>query len=329
MDNGTNLRTYSLPALLALSIGLPFLLSDYWLYLFVLIIIYMIIAVAFNICLGYLRLLTLSHTAMFGVAAYTTALLTVKVGLSEWIGLIAAIGAVGLLSLLIGFVALRLSGAYFILITVAFLGICSGLARGLSQITGGTSGLGGIPFPRIMGLEFSSAFRYYYLTLVIFLICFYIVYSLLNSRVGRAMVAVRDNPDLANSQGINPFRYRMIGFVTTGLVAGAAGWLYAHFVGLVDPGVFGFTLLFDTCFAVIIGGVGTLAGPIIGSLFVGIVPQLLSKLPVENIVSIRYIIFSALLLVVILRAPTGIWGWLKSRYYRYKTAGASNISASD
>jgi len=326
MDTELNLQTYfrlGMLVLLALAIGLPFLLNEYWLYLSVIIIIYIITAMALNVCLGYLGLLNLGYTAMFGVAGYITALLTIKAGLSEWIGLIAALGGVVLLSLAIGSVALRLKGVYFILVMVAFLGICGGTALSASDITGGSSGLGRLPIPSIMGLEFSTTFKYYYLALAVLLICLYVVYRLVNSRVGRAMAAVRDNEDLANSQGINPFKYKMIGFVTTGLLAGTGGWLYAHFLRFIDPGIFGFGLLFDTVFAVLIGGAGTLGGPIVGSLFVVLVPQLLGKIPVENIESIRYVIFSVLLLVTILRMPQGIWGWFKARYnYRYKMSRA-------
>ena len=324
MDIELNLRTYSLigmGVLLGLAIGLPFLLNEYWLYLSVVIIIYIILAMSLNLCLGYLGLLNLGYTAMFGVAGYTTALLTIRAGLSEWIGLIAALGVVVLISLAIGSIALRLKGVYFILVMVAFLGICGGTAVSASGITGGSSGLGRLPIPSIMGLEFSTTFKYYYLALVIMLICLYVVYRLVNSRVGRAMIAVRDNEDLANSQGINPLRYKMIGFVTTGLLAATAGWLYAHFVRFIDPSVLGFSMLFDTAFAVLVGGAGTLGGPIVGSLFVVIVPQLLGKIPVENIEAIRYIIFTVLLVVTIVRMPQGIWGWVKARYnYRYKMA---------
>jgi len=321
MELELNLRTYSLLgmlALLGLAVGLPFLLNEYWLYLLVIIIIYIITAMGLNVCLGYLGLLNLGYTAMFGVAGYITALLTIKAGLSEWVGLIAALGGVGLVSLAIGSVALRLKGVYFILVMV---GICGGTALSASVITGGSSGLGRLPIPSIMGLEFSTTFKYYYLALVILLICLYVVYRLVNSRVGRAMIAVRDNEDLANSQGINPFRYKMIGFVTTGLLVATGGWLYAHFLRFIDPGVFGFSLLFDTAFAVLVGGAGTLGGPIVGSLFVVLVPKLLGKIPVENIEGIRYVIFTVLLVVTIVRMPQGIWGWLKARYnYRYKMA---------
>jgi branched-chain amino acid transport system permease protein len=287
----------------------------------VLIIIYIITAMALNVCLGYLGLLNLGYTAMFGVAGYITALLTIKAGMSEWIGLIAALGGVGLVSLAIGSVALRLKGVYFILVMVAFLGICAGTVLSASDITGGSSGLGRLPIPSIMGLEFSTTFKYYYLALVVLLICLYVVYRLVNSRVGRAMIAVRDNEDLANSQGINPFRYKMIAFITTGLLAATAGWLYAHFLRFIDPGILGFSILFDTTFAVLVGGAGTLGGPIVGSLFVVIVPQLLGKIPVDNIEAIRYVIFTVLLVVAIVRMPQGIWGWVKARYnYRYKMA---------
>lgn len=318
------LRRYVLIGMLVLfglALGLPQLLNPYWLYLFVMIIIYIILAMSLNICLGYLGLLNLGYTGMFGLAGYTTALLTVRAGMSEWVGLIAAFGIVVLISLAIGSVALRLKGVYFILVTVAFLGICGGTAVSAFQVTGGSSGLGRLPIPSLAGFEFSNSCRYYYLALTALLVCLYVVYRLINSRIGRAMIAVRDNQDLANSQGIDPFKYKMIGFVTTGLLASTGGWLYAHFVRIIDPGVFGFGMLFDTAFAVLIGGAGTIGGPILGSLFVVIVPQLLGKIPVENIEGIRYVIFCVLLVVTMVRMPQGIWGWLKTKYnYRYKMA---------
>ena len=139
-----------------------------------------------------------------------------------------------------------------------------------------------------------------------------VVQWLIFSRIGRGFMAVRDNEELANSLGINPFRYRMIGFVTSAAIAGVAGWLYAHYVHILDPTVFGFNYVFDILFMVILGGTGTLPGPVIGAFIVVFVPEVL-RMAAEW----RSFFFALFMLVMIIFMPLGLWGFVKMQQGRY------------
>jgi len=226
------------------------------------------------------------------------------------------VGVVCVGAFIVGFPALRLTGPYFVLMTIAILGIVGNLSNTLYKLTGGSSGLRDIPAPVIgvgkTGWDFDTTNYFYYLALGFLIITYIFVQWLISSRIGRGFMAVRDNEALANSLGINPFRYRMIGFVISGGIAAVAGWLYAHYVHILDPTVFGFNYVFDVMFMVILGGTGTLPGPVIGAFIVVFVPEAL-RMAAEW----RSFYFALFMLGMIIFMPLGLWGTVKMQQYRY------------
>ena len=291
-------------ALFTISLVVPYAgLNPYFLNVLVLMWIYLIVAMSLNLCVGYLGLFSFAFTGFMGLGGYATGLVTTRLGWPAELGLLVAIGMTAGVALLAGFAALRLTGVYFVMLTIALHGILVGIANSFYQLTGGTGGLAGIPPLVIAGLRFDSSLSFYYVAFGTFVILFVAMHLVVHSRVGRAFVAIRDNQDLADSLGISPFRYKLIGFVGSAVLGGIAGWLYAHYVTVLDPQVFGFELIFDVLFMVMLGGQGTMFGPVTGALVVTFVPEALRFAETA-----RQAVFSIFLLIVVVFVPEGIWG---------------------
>jgi len=310
-------QTIPILILLGVAFALPHIWnSPYYMHLMVLLWIYAIFAVSYNLYLGFLGGFSMGQPAFFGLGGYTTGLITAKLGWPTGIGFLVAVGVVGLGAFIMGFPALRLKGPYFVLMTIAVLGIVGNLSNTLYKVTGGSSGLRDIPAPVIgighTGWNFNTTNYYYYLALGFLIITYIVVQWLIFSRVGRGFVAIRDNEELANSLGINPFKYKMIGFVISAVLSGVAGWLYAHYVHILDPTVFGFNYVFDVIFMVILGGTGTLPGPVIGAFIVVFVPEVL-RMAAEW----RSFFFALFMLGMIIFMPLGLWGFVKVQQGRY------------
>jgi len=318
----------TLPTLVLLSIAfaLPHIWdSPYYIHLMVLVWIYAIFGISYNLYLGFLGGFSMGQPAFFGLGGYATGLVTAKLDWPTGVGLLVAIGVAGVAAFLIGFPALRLKGAYFVLMTIALLGIIGNLSNTLYKITGGSSGLRDIPAPIIgignTGWAFDKTNYFYYLALGFLIVTYLLVQWLISSRIGRGFVAVRDNEDLANSLGINPFRYKMIGFVTAACISAVAGWLYAHYVHILDPTIFQFNLVFDVIFMVVLGGTGTLPGPVIGAFIVWFVPELLRMAQEWRMFS-----FALFMLAMIIFMPMGLWGFVKLQQYHYQEWKAMRLA---
>ncbi len=262
----------------------------------------------------------MGQPAFYGLGGYATGLVTTKLDWPTGVGLLVAVGVTGIAAFIIGFPALRLKGPYFVLMTIALLGIVGNLSNTLYKLTGGSSGLRDIPSPIIgvgdSGWHFKGTNYYYYLALGVLILVYIAVQWLVQSRVGRGFVAVRDNEELANSLGINPFKHKMTGFVTSAVLSGTAGWLYAHYVHILDPTVFGFNLTFDVIFMVILGGTGTLPGPVIGAFIVTFIPEAL-RMAAEW----RSFYIALFMLLFIIFMPLGLWGFVtvqRGKYMEWK-----------
>ena len=201
---------------------------------------------------------------------------------------------------------LRVRGHRFVIITVAFAEIMRLVATNWVDLTRGFMGLPGIQLPALyvpgIGVvDISSKERFYYVVLAAALLSFYICYRLVRSSVGRAFVLVRENEVLAESLGISAFRYCMIAFVVGAALAGAAGALYGHYVGFVGPDLFNFSYITIMLIMVILGGKGTLIGPVLGAVIFTFLPELLREAS-----HYRMVIFATILIVATLFMPRGI-----------------------
>jgi branched-chain amino acid transport system permease protein len=252
--------------------------NPYHLHVLIMAGIFTILALSLNLLLGYTGQLSLGHAAFFGIGAYTSALLSLPpLEWSFWLALPAAALAAGLAGWAIGRLALKLRGAYFVLVTISFAGVISLVSINWMQLTNGPLGLPGVPPPTLGPWTLRTKTTYWYLVLAAVAVAYLICRRLIYSRIGRAFVALRENEPLAESVGIDGTRYLVLAAVVSAAMAGVGGSLYAHYTRFVSPEVFLFSYTVTMVIMVIAGGQGTLAGPMVGALLFTALPEALRE----------------------------------------------------
>ena len=253
--------------LVLLVLGLPHVLPTYLHSMLTKVLIFAIFAMSLDIILGYTGLLSLGHAAFFGVAGYTAGILMVGYGIeSFWLVMPLGILMAGIFAAIIGYIALRVSGVYFLLVTLAFGQLLSVGAVKWRTMTGGTDGLVGITYP-LLGLPGFTwkASNFYYLVFISFVICFFLLYRITNSSFGRTLIGIRENEPRMQCLGYNTWAHKYVAFIIAGLFAGVAGVLFGPFYGIMVPEHLGLPNSAMAMLMVIIGGAGTLFGPVIGA----------------------------------------------------------------
>jgi len=247
---------------------LPLFLSPYvQCVLLTKILIFAIFAMSLDLILGYTGLSSLGHAAFFGVGGYTTGILIIHFGVDTfWLTAPLSILMATLFAAVFGFIALRVSGLYFLMVTFALGQLLFAVAWQWFRMTGGAFGLKGIPPPNlgIPWLTFNDTSLYYFV-LLIFIICYFLLYRIVNSPFGYALRGIREDEPRMRALGYNTWLYKYISFIIAGLFAGIGGVLFAHWNMLVSPTHLGVVTSSLGLFYVIIGGAGTLFGPVIGS----------------------------------------------------------------
>ena len=314
MNNNT-LKTYFVPAvavLAALMIPL-FIESRYIYHLLIMACIWGIAATAMNLIMGFTGQVNLAHGAFFGIGAYTSGLLMLKLGFAFWVALPLACVTASIFGLLVGMPALRTKGAYFAIGTLCFGVIVTVIIDRWEALTEGQRGLLGIPTPEAIPLPFglTITFEYnmvatYYLFLAFLVLTVLVIYRIARSLSGRTFKAVKENEDLAATIGISPFRTKLIAFVASTFFAGLAGALYASYLGFLSPEISDFHVTFEILIYTMIGGIGTMAGPIIGAIILPVISETLHALA-----AYRMVAYGLMLVVVMIFVPSGIVGGLK------------------
>jgi len=246
---------------------LPLVVPIYFESILTRILIFAIFALSLNLIWGYTGLISLGHAASFGVASYTIGILTVHYGIeSFWLLAPAGILMATLVATVFGFIALRVSGVYFLLVTLALGQLVYAIATKWTSMTGGSNGLPGIPLP-ILGLPWFTwnATYFYYFVLVVFVICFFLLYRIVNSPFGHALEGIRDSEPRMRSLGYQAWLHKYIAFIVAGLFAGVAGILFAPFLGLIAPVYCSVTTSTLVMVMVLIGGKRVFFGPVIGT----------------------------------------------------------------
>lgn len=306
------LTTGNVLALVGLVVALvfPFVFrtNSYFLDVAIKIFIFGIAASGLNVLLGFTGLLNLSHAGFFGIGAYTAGILTLKLGWSFWLALPAAIALASLLGFLLGLVAFRTRGDAFAIFTLAVGVIITSIVQRWDTLTGGRDGLNGVPPVTAIGpISFERNFNFYFLALAALLITLYVVRAVVRAPVGQAFVAVRSNEDLARASGIDVFAHKQRSLMLSTGIAGLAGALFAGYQGFLGYASTAVDQTFEMLLYIIVGGAGTLAGPILGSLLFNIVSQFL-----QGLGEAKFIIFGPLLVVLVLFAPHGLMGlWMR------------------
>ncbi len=297
-------------AVAAAALVLPLLLpGPYHRHVLVLAGLFTLMALGFDLVLGYLGELSLGHAAFFGIGAYTTALLTRNFGTPFPLDLLLAGLFTGIFGLLIGAPSLRLRGPYFAIVTFGFAEILHLVALNWTALTRGPMGLPDIPHAQLGPFRITSELGYYYLVLALIGVAILVTRRLLESTVGHAFLAIRENEELASAAGIPTFRFKLLAFVIGMIFTGAAGSVYARYVHFVDPTAFSFYYTVTVVSMVIVGGQGSIAGTTLGALAFTLVPEYLRVAE-----RARLVIFGALLMLAIVFMPDGLRGiWRRAR----------------
>jgi branched-chain amino acid transport system permease protein len=288
---------------------LPLGVSSYQLGLVTKVLIFAIFAMSLDLVLGYAGLPSLGHAAYFGVGAYTVGLLALRVTPNFWLGFGAGLAAAAATAALFGLLALRTRGSYFLMITLALAQVVWGIAFGWRGFTGGDDGLPGVPRPAVgLPWSFADGGRFYYLVLVVFALSAAALALVVRSPFGRALVGIRESEGRMAMLGYHTWLYKYVAFVLAGLFAGVAGNLFVYYNGFVSPAYLSIVLSATALIMVILGGAGTLLGPVVGSAAIVFL---------ENVISAhtqRWLLVLGLIYVAVtLFAPAGLVGLLRAR----------------
>jgi len=292
-----------LPVLAALLLFPLLVRSEYILNIAVYAGIYIILTSSLNITNGYTGLFSFGHAAFYGIGAYTAAILATRLGLSFWLTLPLAGIVAGVFGAAIALPTLRLTGIFLALVTIGFQEITYLVTLNWIGLTRGPMGIPGIPPPAIGGVALSGNLGYYYLILALDVIVLLLLSRIVTSRVGRAFVAIREDELAAQSAGIPTFRMKILSFVIATFFAGIAGAFFAHHARFVSADSFRLDETFVILTMLIVGGMGSLVGPVLGAVLLVVLPEA-SRFLAEY----RGVVYGLILIGVILFRPEGIAG---------------------
>lgn len=300
--------------LLLLAVLFPFVAgNDYHLTVMSTAYIFALATVGLNLITGYTGQFNLAHAGFMAVGAYTVGILTVDHSVPFWIAFALSGVVAAVLGFFIGIVSLRLKGHYFSIFTLCVGYIMYLVIEKWESLTHGTVGIIGIPAPSPIGpLEFESPRSLYYLVLFFLVIGMWAMHRIVHSLLGRTFEAIRNSEELAESLGINLMRNKVLAFMLSVFYAGMAGGLYAGFVRFLGPGAAAVEHTFDMTMYMLVGGIGTLLGPLLGSLIMPWLTQYLQFLQ-----EYRFVVFGPILILLVIFVPHGIVGtWLQWRARR-------------
>lgn len=288
---------------------------DYLLHILILIGIYVILAESLNLIVGYTGLLSIAHAAFYGIGAYVAALMALKLNSPFIINIICAVIISGLLGGLVGIPSLRIKDHYFVIATFAFQVIAFSILNNWVSFTGGPMGLPGIPQPVIFGWTISSHWDYLLLVGIFAVLTCWVCHRIVKSPFGRVLMAIREDEVFALAAGKNVAFYKVAVFVLGSGLAAIAGALYAHYISFIDPTSFTVMESIFIISIVIIGGAGSLWGPVIGAIVLVTLPELLRfiGLPSSIAANVRQIIYGGLLVAFMMWRPQGLVGKFRFR----------------
>jgi branched-chain amino acid transport system permease protein len=287
--------------------------NQYVLHLLIMAGIFIILTSSWNLLMGYAGLINLGHAAFYGVGAYTSALLALKMGLSPWAGIFCGGLLAAFSGFLLGIPSLRLSGPYLAITTIGFAEILQMVATNWVSLTRGPLGLYGIPpFPAIklagFQIDFTSEHNVYYVVLLAVCLTLFCLRRITRSQFGLTLQALREDEIAAESVGANTNRYKLTVFTVSAFFAGVAGALFAHYQGLVSPDTLSLTETFNILTMTVVGGLGTLTGPVVGALVLTFLSEGLRYLQDLVKFDIRMAIYGFLLILTMLFMRNGIVG---------------------
>jgi branched-chain amino acid transport system permease protein len=284
----------------------------------ILSILYAVVASNWDLTLGYAGIFNFAHVAFFGIGSYVAAISTLKFGIPVWWDLVLAVVVVMALGGVVSALALRLRGIYVALVTFAVTQLCVALINSQKDITGGPIGLLGVPDLQIGQFAFGSDPRTYFYAAEFLLIASTIALrSMVNSNFGLSLIALRDFESYAVSRGVPARRQRVLAMIASSIPTSLAGCLYAHYLIVASPDVFSFSLTTLLLSMVLVGGAGTIYGPIVAAIALTVGTEELNALG-----NVRYMLVAVLIVLTLKFLPGGLWSLWGTRLPFWRSAPA-------
>ncbi len=297
--------TYALISVLL--VVLPLFLNEYYQDIMTLTGMYVVLALGLNIVVGQAGLLNLGYVAFYAIGAYTYAILSTTFGLSFWPGLIAGGSVAAVFAVLLGMPTLRLRGDYFAIVTLGLGEITRIVLNNWDSMTGGPNGISKIGRPVIAGYELHTTLDFYYLILLLVIITIFAMQRLIASRIGRAWIAIREDEVAAEAMGVNTYRMKLLAFVLASAWAGIAGVFFSAKMAFVSPESFTFFESVLILCMVVLGGMGSIPGIILGALLLITLPEIF-----RDFQDYRMLAFGVALVLMMVFRPQGLLGTVKN-----------------
>jgi branched-chain amino acid transport system permease protein len=266
--------------------------------------IYCLITMGLSLLMGYAGQISLGHAAFFGIGAYVSGILTVRFGLNPWMCMLFGMVAAATVALVVGAPSLRLRGYYLAMATLAFGIIVNIVFREEIEWTGGPDGMIGIPAMSLLGFEFDTIEKYYYLVWAVVLAAFLFTIRLIQSPAGRALRAIHASEAASSAMGINISKYKIIVFVYSAVLASLAGSLYAHYMNFVNPSTFDLFFSIKLIIMIALGGMHSIWGALVGTILI----TFMSLEWLHYFQEYEIIVYGAILIMVIIFLPHGLVG---------------------
>jgi branched-chain amino acid transport system permease protein len=277
--------------------------------------IYTILAVSLNLLVGYAGIFSLAHAAVYGIGAYASALVALKLGLGFWGGLVVAAVAGACAAALVGIPSLRVAGDYYIVASFGLQVVILTVFMNWTDLTNGHAGLVGIPRPRVFGLVIDNPFKYVVLSLALAALTYAVCRRLTGSAFGRTLRAVREDEIAAQATGKNVVLVKIVITTISSALGALGGSLYAHYITYINPSSFTLDESIFIASLVILGGTERLAGPVVGAFILLAVPEALKFLAIPDTVAAptRQILYGGLLILFMFVRPEGILGRARAK----------------
>ncbi|WML52357.1 branched-chain amino acid ABC transporter permease [Neobacillus sp. PS3-12] len=277
--------------------------NDYFIHILVVGGINILLVLSLNIIAGFTGQISLGHAAFYGIGAYASAILSMK-GTPVYLSILCGALIAGLIGFLIGYPFLRLRGHFFGIGTLGFGVIVYLVLNNWTELTNGPMGLSGIPAPEAIGaIDFTSKAHYYYLGLILILLIVYISNRMKSTKMGRALLAIRTDEITASAMGINVAYYKVLAFIWSAAIAGLAGALYGCFIQFLSPETFNLSMSINILLMLLIGGIGSVLGSVLGGLFITLLTEYL-----RPFAEYQMLIYSILIIIIVTFAPKGLNG---------------------
>ena len=304
MSKSSKIRTAILAVCCIALLLFPMYVSNaYIVRICTLCVMYAGLAMTLNLITGVMGQVSLGHAAFMGIGAYTSAILSTRFNLTFEITAICAILVAAAFGVLLGIPSLKLSGSYLAIVTLGFCEVIRLVELNWVDLTRGPMGITGIPKPKVFGIQIESNTGYFYLCIILVAIIMFLVINIMNSRLGRAIMAVREDETAASAMGVDIRRYKVLTFTISAALAGLMGAFYAHYMRFVDPNAFNFDQSTMILSMVILGGLGSVPGSMLGAVILSLLPEVLRGLS-----NYRMLIYGLVIAVMMIFRPQGILG---------------------